>query len=87
MCLRPRNVKGKKVFVFSSFRIADPYLLLENRRPSPSPLLLRTLDFLSTYLGIDFHRRRQSTSRKKKITSIMNYPEAFLSKFIHTHFP
>ena len=54
MCLRPRNVKGKKVFVFSSsLRIADPYLLLESPRPPPSPFLLGTLDFLSTCLGID----------------------------------
>ena len=53
MCLRPRNVKRKKVFVFSSFRIADPYLLLESPRPPPSPFLLGTLDFLSTCLGID----------------------------------
>ena len=53
MCLRPRNVKGKKVFVFSSFRIADPYLLLESPRPPPSPFLLGTLDFLSTCLEID----------------------------------
>ena len=83
---------GKKVFVlFSALRIPNPYLLFEIplspiSSPTP-PSSSGTPDFLSTCLGIDSHRRRQSTSRKKKVTSIMNYPEAFLSKFIHAHFP
>ena len=86
MCLRPRDVEGKKVFVLSSsLRIPDPYLLFKSPR---SPFSSSGIpDFLSTCLWIDSHRRRQSTSRKKKVASIMNYPEAFLSKLIHTHFP
>ena len=86
MCLRPRDVEGKKVFVLSSsLRIPDPYLLFKSPR---SPFSSSGIpDFLSTCLRTVSYRRRQSIQRKKKLTSIMNYPEAFLSKLIHTHFP